>query len=159
MTTRESTESPEDAVQEAEPTDGGKDTGGGLRKQLETSLAENKKLKADARARAFKDAGLDTSNGLGKAISQVYEGEATQEAVAEFAKDEYGWQRAPSDAHPQAEQIETEQARVDEVGNTAGSIVPPSEADALATAEAAGDYGTTLNIKGQQMAEMLKPRR
>jgi hypothetical protein len=158
MTVRESTESPEDAVEATEP-DAGKDTGGGLRKQLEGALAENKELKTDARARAFKDAGLDTSNGLGKAISQVYEGAATQEAVAEFAKDEYGWQAPPSDAHPQAEQIATEQARVDDIGNTAGSIVPPSEADALATAEAAGDYGTTLNIKGQQMADMLKTRR
>ena len=158
MTVRESTESPEDAAEATEP-DEGKDTGGGLRKQLEASLAKTKKLETDARVRAFKDAGLDTSQGLGKAISQVYEGEATQEAVAEFAKDEYGWQAAPSDAHPQAEQIATEQARVDDLGNTAGSIVPPSEADALATAEAAGDYGTALNIKGQQMADMLKTRR
>jgi len=158
MTVRESTESPEDAAEATEP-DAGKDTGGGLRKQLEASLAKTKELEARERIRAFDDAGLDTSQGLGKAISQVYEGEATKEAVAEFAKDEYGWVAPASDAHPQAQQIATEQARVDDIGNTAGSIVPPSEADALATAEAAGDYGATLNIKGQQMADMLKPRR
>ena len=159
MTAQESTETTEDAVESTEPAEAGKDTGGGLRKQLETALAENKGYKSRERLRAFDDAGLDTSTGLGKAIAQVYEGEASKEAVAEFAKAEYGWEAPTADAHPQAQQIATQQARVDQVGETAGSIAPPTEADALAKAEAEGDYVTTMAIKGQQIADMMRTRR
>ncbi len=42
---------------------------------------------------------------------------------------------------------------------TAGSVAAPTQVDALAKAEAEGDHATSLAIKGQQMAEMLKPRR
>ena len=36
--------------------------------------------------------GLDTSKGFGKALKQVYDGEANLEAVSEFAKAEYGYE-------------------------------------------------------------------
>jgi len=160
MTTPDIAQTDEDAPDAAASAPAEADTGKGLRGQLETALADNKKLRTDARARAFTDAGLDTSTGIGKAISQVYEGEATQEAVTEFAKEEYGWtsQVAP-DVHPQAQAIADEQTRIDTLGQTAGSVAPVTELDALAQAEADGDYKTTMEIKGQQMADMLKPRR
>lgn len=148
MTTAEQAQTPEDATEATEP----KDTGGGLRKQLEASLAENKELKTDARARAFNDAGLDTTNGLGKAISQVYEGKATAEAVATFAQEEYGWvQQAPVDTHPAAQAIHEGNARLDTVQQASGSIAPPTEADALAKAEAEGDTQTSMAIKAAQV--------
>ena len=156
MTTQESAQTPEDAAGTTEAADAGKDTGGGLRKQLENSLAEVKELKADKRKRAFDDAGLDTTKGLGKAIHQVYEGEATKEAVVEFAKSEYDWTPPVSDEHPQAQQIQTEQARADQLTDTAGSVAPPSTADQLAKAEAEGDYRTAMAIKSQQVESMFK---
>jgi hypothetical protein len=58
---------------------------------------ENKSLKekvtvfeAQAKDGVFKEAGLDTSQGIGKAISQVYKGDLEVESLRTFASEEYG---------------------------------------------------------------------
>tara|TARA_R100001082_G_scaffold99242_2_gene67871 strand:+ start:735 stop:1220 length:486 start_codon:yes stop_codon:yes gene_type:complete len=58
---------------------------------------ENKALKekvtvfeAQAKDSVFKEAGLDTSQGIGKAISQVYKGDLEIESLRTFASEEYG---------------------------------------------------------------------
>ncbi len=141
-----------------QPQDDGNDTsGGGLRKQLEKALADNKQLKAGERARAFTDAGLDTSVGLGKAISQVYEGEPTAEAVLAFATDEYGFvptTGAPA-VHPQAAQIALGHQQLDQVGNVAGSLQESSRLERLQAASAEGNFGQTGAIKAAQMQDMM----
>jgi len=58
---------------------------------------ENKSLKekvtvfeAKAKDGVFKEAGLDTNQGIGKAISQVYKGDLDVESLQTFASEEYG---------------------------------------------------------------------
>lgn len=58
---------------------------------------ENKSLKekvtvfeAQAKDGVFKEAGLDTKQGIGKAISQVYKGDLDVESLQTFASEEYG---------------------------------------------------------------------
>ena len=133
-----------------------KETGKGLRAQLEAALSENKKLKTTQRDSAFKEAGIDTSGGMGKAISQMYEGNSDAADILKFAKDEYDYDVLPS--NPVAAQVAAEQAKLDNVGQTAGSVVAPAEMDVLAKAEAEGDYATAMNIKGQQLADMMRKR-
>ncbi len=145
-----------------------KETGKGLRAQLEKQIAATKaerEVSADYRTkllnRSYEELNLDPTKLIGKAIAEKFDGEPTTEALAAFAKEEYGYE-PPAQAeeqHPQAQQIAQGQAALDQVGQTAGSIVPPTEVDSLAKAESEGDYSTTLAIKGQQMAEMLKPGR
>jgi len=136
-----------------------KETGGGLRKQLEATLAENKTLKAEKLEGSFKAIGLDPTQGLGKAIAKEYDGEISTEALAEYADSEYGHKfEAPPELNPQVAQIAGEQAKLDQVGQTAGSVAPPTEADALAKAEAEGDYQTTMAIKGAQVARQFQGR-
>ena len=53
--------------------------------------AELEALKAEKMDGIFNQMGLETSKGFGKALKQVYDGEATLEAVSEFAKAEYGY--------------------------------------------------------------------
>ena len=155
MTTPEQAESHEDALDSTEP-EAVKESGGGLRKELERSNAENKELKADARARAFGDAGLDTTQGLGKAISQVYEGKATAEAVAAFANEEYGWVPDTAiDTHPAAEAIQQGNARQEAMQQNSGTTAPPTQQDALAKAEAEGDTRTAMAIKANQVQAMF----
>ena len=132
----------------------------GLRKQLAEAHGRIKDLQAREMKRSFDELGLDTSKGLGKAIAKEYEGEITAEAIATYAKTEYDWtpeERTPS--NPLAGQIAQEQGKLDAVGQTAGSVAPPSEADALAKAEAEGDYQTAMAIKSRQIAAMFQPRR
>ena len=146
MTTQETTEeTPEETA------------GGGLRKQLEAALAENKSMKADARDQAFVNAGIDTSTGLGKAISQVYEGDATKDAILKFAADEYGHmpEAAAPTTHPRAAEIALGNAQLDQVGMVADSDTRTTRAERLNTARAAGNYEQEGAIMAAQMQEMM----
>ncbi len=135
-----------------------KETGKGLRAQLEASIAREKKLKSTILDSAYTAIGLDTSTGLGKAISKEYEGEASQDALTKYAKDEYDWEPPEKEVvHPQAEAIAQGQEQLEQIGQTAGSISTPTKGDDLAEAEAKGDYATTMAIKGQQVADLLNP--
>ena len=128
----------------------------GLRKQLNEAHATIAKQRTDILTPAYEKLNLNPESGLGKAIAKEYEGEASFDALAKYAKDEYGHEFTPVDnAHPQAAEIVQGQAALDQVGQTAGSVVAPTEGDVLAKAEAEGDYVTTMAIKGQQLADML----
>ena len=70
-----------------------------MRETIDRKSDENDKLKAELEALKtekmdgiFNQMGLDTSKGFGKALKQVYDGEANLEAVSEFAKAEYGYE-------------------------------------------------------------------
>ena len=47
-------------------------------------------FEAKAKDGVFKEAGLDTNQGIGKAISQVYKGDLDVESLQTFASEEYG---------------------------------------------------------------------
>ena len=155
MTTAETPQTPEDAQGSTETPDS-KETGGGLRKELERTKAENKELRESVRTNAFGSAGIDTTTGLGKAIAQVYDGENTAEAIQKFATEEYGWQpTAPDESHPAAQAIQEGNARMEQVGQHSGSVAPVSQANSLAEAEAKGDYATAMSIKAAQLQGMF----
>ena len=133
------------------------ESGKGLRSKLEEALAEVKQLKAEKMVGEFKEAGLDPTKGLGKAIAKEYDGEISKEAIQEYARSEYDWEPpVVEEPNPVAQAIAQEQAALDQAGRTAGSVVQPNQADLLAKAEAEGDYQATMNIKGQQVAQMFQ---
>lgn len=132
-----------------------KSEGAGLRAQLEAALAENKRLKEKDQRDAFTAAGFDPDKELGKAMWKEYEGEATPEAVRAYAQTEYGWQ-PPNPAIDTSQQITTEQGRLDAAAVTAGSIAPQlPDAQALAKAEAEGDWTTAGAIKAKILEARL----
>ena len=141
--------------------------GKGLRGQLEKSIGTVKDrddtiatLKTQLLAQAYVDLSLDPTKELGKAIAKEYDGEPTLEGLAAYAKEEYGYvpPAVATEVNPQVAVIGQEQAALDQAGEVAGSVpVAPTEGDALAKAEADGDYKTTLAIKSQQLADSLKP--
>jgi hypothetical protein len=146
----------EEATTEATEETGEKETGKGLRAQLEASLKREKTLKTQILDAAYDAIGLDTSTGLGKAISKEYEGEASQDALASYAKDEYGWDAPEQEAvHPEAVAIAQGTGQLDQIGQTAGSVSTPTKGDDLSEAEAQGDYATTMAIKSQQVVDMF----
>ncbi len=140
-----------------EPQGETEDTGKGLRAQLEKAHEEIRGLKGTQKGQAFKDAGLDVTTGLGKAIFKEYDGDLTSEAVSAYATEEYGYQPAPGqDLHPQAQNIQAAQTQLDVVGQQAGSIQPPTEATELQEAETSGDYQKAMSIKAKQMESWFR---
>ena len=132
----------------------------GLRKQLNDAHAVIAKQRTDILTPAYDQLGLDPTKELGKAIAKEYEGEASFDALAKYAKDEYGYEVPVTEAsHPEAGAIAQGQAALDQIGQTAGSVVSPTEGDNLAKAEAEGDYATTMAIKGQRVADMMRGNR
>lgn len=148
----------DNATTEVEPAAEPKDEAKGLRGQLEKALKERDGFRNTIMADAYAGLGLDTTAGLGKAIAKEYDGEASQEALAEYAKNEYGYE-APvvENVNPQAQAINESQGRLDAMGIQAGSIAPPTQADELAKAEAEGNTDVTIAMKGQQLDELLHP--
>ena len=149
----ESTETGEDA-----PTGDAKpEEARGLRKQLNEAHATIKQQRTDLLTPAYAKLGLDPETGLGKAIAKEYDGAASFDALAEFAQKEYAHVIPESSGdHAQAENIQLQQAQLDQVGQVAGAVAPLSGQDQLNKAEAEGDYQTTMAIKSQQIAASLK---
>ena len=58
-------------------------------KKLEAELASYKDKEID---NVFGNLGLSTDKGFGKALKQVYDGPIDTESIAQFAKDEYGYE-------------------------------------------------------------------
>ena len=58
-------------------------------KKLEAELASYKDKEID---NVFGKLGLSTDKGFGKALKQVYDGPIDTESIAQFAKDEYGYE-------------------------------------------------------------------
>lgn len=75
--------------------------------------------------------GLEAGTGLGKAIAAQFDGEVTDEAVAAFAKEEYGHE-VVVEPNQQAEDIQNAQQRVDQFAGASGSLQPTSGEDVIA---------------------------
>ena len=150
MTTSETIETSSDETAEV---DGPKQ----LREALKRAQADNAKLTTQLMGRAYTEAGLDTSSGLGKAIAKEYKGDPTVEALLAFAKEEYSYESVAAPDNPQAQTIADEQKKLDGVQAVSGSTVPLNESDALKQAEQSGDFKTAGAIKAARLRAMKKP--
>ena len=128
---------------------------------------ENKALKeklevfeAQAKVSVFKDAGLDTTQGICKAISQVYTGDLNVEAIQTFAAEEYGV-TAGADVGQQdgiREEIQDSQTRLTNI--TKNSVVDSFNSDDLVEAikksEQQGDVKNSMRLKLAAIEEAKK---
>lgn len=129
-----------------------------LREALKRSNAENAKLTTQLMGRAYTEAGLDTSTGLGKAIAKEYKGEPDLESLLAYAKDEYGYEPQVTPENPLAPAINSEQQKLNTVTSQSTSVTPLNEQDALRQAEQSGDLRTAGNIKAARLRAMKKPQ-
>lgn len=157
MSTEETTETTEEPTPEPKGLRATIEKQSGQLKDRDAKIAD---LTTQLLATAYEEIGLDPTTQLGKAIAKEYDGAPSVEALAAYAKDEYDYEAPAREAPSQESQIIAQgNAALDQIGQTAGSVpVSPTEVDVLAKAEAEGDYATTMNIKGQQMADMLRRR-
>jgi hypothetical protein len=155
MTDTTEAQTPEAEALEAEQ----KSEGGGLRKQLEAALAENRELKVEKRDDILSGLGLESNSGLGLALAEQFDkGELTLEQIASTATEKYGVipPAATPAADPRVAQIAQGQQALDGVAQAAGSLAPPTQQDQLARAEAEGNTDATLAHKSAQLGEMLR---
>ena len=105
-------------------------------KELEAKLASYQEKELN---QVFEEVGLDTQKGFGKALKQVYDGPIETEAIAKFAKDEYGFEaKGIVEEEPQSEQApaiqEDARARVAALDANSNSEVPLSANEELVEA-------------------------
>ena len=99
-----------------ESTDGIKQ----LREEYKKLKAENKQFKANAMNAALGSLGLEADKGIGKAVTKLYDGEATVEAIKEFVAQEFGEvsnSEQPSAAPEVTNNVVEAQSRVDQLNN------------------------------------------
>jgi hypothetical protein len=82
----ENTEQIENTTVEDDSSDGIKQ----LREEYKKLKAENKAFKANAMNNALSSLGLTADKGLGKAVTKLYDGEVTVDAIKDFVAQEFG---------------------------------------------------------------------
>tara|TARA_E500000081_G_scaffold48503_1_gene51872 strand:+ start:700 stop:1170 length:471 start_codon:yes stop_codon:yes gene_type:complete len=118
-------------------------------KKLEAELASFKEKEIDS---VFGKLGLSTDKGFGKALKQVYDGPVNTESIAQFAKEEYGYEssgQVQEVTQPAPEPIIQDDARsrVAALDANSTSDVPMSVNDELVAA-----------LKGASVKDSLRAR-
>ena len=114
---------------------------------LEGRLAE---FEAKEKVQIFKDAGLDTSTGVGKAVEKLYEGEMNVENIQKYASEEFGVEFGQQDGI-QSEVIEVEesQTRLQQIqkSSVVDSFNQDDLTEAINKAAAEGDVKNSISLK------------
>ena len=131
-----------------------------MRETIDRKSDENDKLKAELEALKtekmdgiFQQMGLETSKGFGKALKQVYDGEANLEAVSDFAKAENGYESgnvAQEEVTPPVEEQPIQddaRARVAALDANSQSDVPEDVLDQLQNIIATGSTKDAIRAK------------
>ena len=139
-------EAPENGVKQMRETIDRKDD---AIKKLEAELASFKEKEMDS---VFGQIGLSTDKGFGKALKQVYDGPVDAESIAQFAKDEYGWESsglAQEVTQPVVEpQVQDDaRSRVAALDANSSSDVPMSVNDELVAALQSASVKDSLRAK------------
>ena len=139
-------EAPENGVKQMRETIDRKDES---IKKLEAELASYKEKEMDS---VFGQIGLSTDKGFGKALKQVYDGPVDAESIAQFAKDEYGYEaRGQVQGEPQPEAAPVIQddvrARVAALDTNSTSDVPKDVMDQLGEIIAKGSAQDSIRAK------------
>lgn len=75
-----------------------------LRAEFKKLKAENKELRTSAMTTALSSLGLEADKGIGKAVSKMYEGPVTVDAIKQYASEEFGLGDSEVAAEPQTEE-------------------------------------------------------
>lgn len=140
----------------ADTSSGADETPKALREALKRAQDEAKAAREEANSyrvraleAAFKEAGLDPSKGVGKAVAKEYSGDADAEAIKSYAAEEYGWE-PPVAENPIAADVRDAQNRVGAVTSDAVSTPTTLIDQQITEAERAGDFATAIALKVQR---------
>lgn len=134
-------------------------------KQLE---GENKALRLRIASQELRDAGLDPSKGLGKAVLTTYKGDFSEGDIVRFARDEYQWEpdEAPAPVNPAVEATTQAEAAVSVVEAASESVQPAIERPSIEVAKEVvndptadlSDVHAGLDVIAADMAQYFQTR-
>ena len=84
-----------------------------MREKLNLYEAKIAEFEGKERQEVFKQAGLDTTKGVGKAVEMMYEGDLTVEGIQDYASQEFGVEFGNQDRLQ--ENVEQSQDRLDNI--------------------------------------------
>jgi hypothetical protein len=118
-----------------------------LREAYNRTKEENRALRQQLMGTHLSSIGLDPERGLGKAIAKEYSGDMEVEAIAEFARNEYGHE-GQATSSPQvaaAQRVDT----LDEYAEPVPASIPTDDPRIAALQEAAskGDIKSSIALK------------
>ena len=98
-----------------------------LRAEYKKLKAENKEFKANAMSNALGSLGLEADKGIGKAVTKLYDGEVTVDAIKEFVAQEFGEvssSEQPSAAPEVTNNVVEAQSRVEQLNKIGVNAEP-----------------------------------
>lgn len=117
--------------------------------ELEAARKEANTYRVRALEAAFKEAGLDPTKGVGKAVAKEFTGDPDVEAIRAYAQSEYGWE-PPSQEPEIAGTVREATARVAAVTQDAVSQPTTQLDQQIAEAEQSGNFAQAIALKVQR---------
>ena len=97
-----------------------------LREEYKKLKAENKEFKANAMSSALSTLGLEADKGIGKAVTKLYDGDVTVEAISEYVAKEFGEVSSsePTEQKDISENVVQAQTRVEQLNQLGVNAEP-----------------------------------
>ena len=122
-----------------------------MREQIEALQEQNNALSAVAKQAAFKEAGLDPTTGIGKAVYRTYEGEINPEQIKTFAAEEYDWE-------PKAPGVSDAQQRMNAISQVGSAEEARNRIEQADAAAAEGDWVKSAALKDAELLAIARKR-
>ena len=145
----------ENATEVEESTDGIKQ----LREEYKKLKAENKQFKANAMSSALSTLGLEADKGIGKAVTKLYDGDVTVEAISEYVAKEFGEVSSsePTEQKDISENVVQAQTRVEQLNQIGVNAEPVDISQEFAAFINNSETSTRDSINAKlRMMETLK---
>jgi len=112
-----------------------------MREKLNLYEAKIAEYEGKERQEVFKQAGLDTTKGVGKAVEMMYEGDLTVEGIQDYASQEFGVEFGNQDRLQ--DNVEQSQDRLDNIQKN--SVVDLYNTDAISQVKEIEKSGNVRN--------------
>ena len=130
-----------------------------LREEYKKLKAENKEFKANAMSSALSTLGLEADKGIGKAVTKLYDGDVTVEAISEYVAKEFGEVSSsePTEQKDISENVVQAQTRVEQLNKLGVNAEPVDISQEFAAFINNSETSTRDSINAKlRMMETLK---
>ena len=122
-----------------------------MREQIEALKEQNTALSAVAKQAAFKEAGLDPTKGIGKAVYRTYDGEIDPENISTFAREEYDWE-------PKGAGVSDAQQRMTAISQVGSAEEARNRIEQAEAAASEGDWVKSAALKDAELLAITRKR-
>tara|TARA_R100000742_G_C4278012_1_gene100411 strand:+ start:262 stop:750 length:489 start_codon:yes stop_codon:yes gene_type:complete len=133
-----------------------------LREEYKKLKAENKEFKANAMSSALSTLGLEADKGIGKAVTKLYDGDVTVEAISEYVAKEFGEVSSsePTEQKDVSENVVQAQNRVEQLNQLGVNAEPVDISQEFAAFINSSETSTRDSINAKlRMMDNLKNKK